>query len=114
MTFYIVLLITIVIGVFVLDRVESVQTKKLITLFFFIGLVLVSGTRFELGGSDYYIYRRGFEAVPKLWQIMDLNSSVSNIRLVNMFEPGFLILNSIVKTLGFSFYGFTLIEAVIW
>lgn len=114
MTFYILLLISVIIGMFAIEKAPSLQTKKLLTLVFFVGLTLISGTRFELGGSDYYIYRRGFEAVPKLWEISNLSDSVSNIRLVNLFEPGFLVFCSIVKTLGFSFYGFTLIESVIW
>lgn len=114
MTFYIILLIAVMIGMFVIDRAESPQTKKLMTLFFFIGLTLISGTRFELGGSDYYVYRRGYDAVLVLWDIADLESSVGSIRLVNLFEPGFLVFCSLVKTLGFSFYGFTLIEAVVW
>lgn len=101
-------------GMVVIERTESPEIKKAITLVLFLSLILISGTRFELGGSDYYVYRRVFEAVPKLGQIMNLNDSVSDIKLVNMFEPGFLIFNSIVKSLGFSFYGFTLIESIIW
>ena len=54
MTFYIILFTGVVMGMVVIERTESPEIKKAITLVLFLSLILISGTRFELGGSDYY------------------------------------------------------------
>lgn len=114
MGFYLIFFLFAVLGMILADRIEDEKKKKFMIVILFAGLTIISGTRFELGGNDYYIYRRAFEAVPDLWHLSELHSKIEGIKLVNLFEPGFLFFNSLVKTLGFNFYGFTLIESFIW
>ena len=114
MTFYIIFFAFAVAAMLLTNIIKDKKKKKWIAIAVFIMLTLVAGTRFELGGSDYYIYRKCFETVPDIWNLWRMEDVVRDIHLVNLFEPGYLTLNSIVKTLGFNFYGFTLIESTIW
>lgn len=114
MIFYFILFLFIAFAMVFADKIEDEKKKKALIFILISGLTIISGTRFELGGSDYYIYRGGFDAVPDLWHISEMQSSIQGMKLVNLFEPGFLFFCSLVKTFGFNFYGFTLIESAIW
>ena len=114
MLFYILLFLCTAFIILITNLLKQDRQKRIIYILWFIGVFLISGLRFELGGSDYYIYREGFEAIPKLWKLNQLGDSIENIKLVNNFEIGYLLFNSFVKTLGFNFYGFTVIESAIW
>ena len=84
--------------------------KKIIEIVILVMLCLISGTRYKLGGTDYFVYERIFNAVPI---INDFNfETVHNIYGTFGAEKGYLYLNSIVKSLGFNFYGFTLIHSI--
>lgn len=71
-------------------------------------LAIFSGTRYKIGGWDYEIYHDVFKWTPYL---SDFNLNTTNIYGT---EIGYLFLNSIVKTLGFNFYGFTLIHSLLF
>ena len=114
MLFYILLFLCTAFIILITNLLKQDRQKKIIYILWFVGVFLISGLRFELGGSDYYIYREGFEAIPKLWELNQLGDSIKDIKLVNNFEVGYLLFNSLVKTLGFNFYGFTVIESAIW
>lgn len=114
MGFYLILFLLVALGMILANRIKDEKMKKSMIIVLFVGLTIVSGTRFELGGSDYYIYRRCFEVIPDLRNLSEMRSRINGLDLINLFEPGFLLFNSLVKTLGFNFYGFTLIESVIW
>lgn len=109
MGFYLLLFFLPVLAMAFDGKIENEKRRKIITFGLFIILWLVSGTRVELGGSDYYIYRRIYNAVPDLWHISELSQY-----LIKNYELGYLCLNILIKTLGFSFYGFALIESGIW
>lgn len=114
MLFYILLFAGVVLAMIMTNMLERERDKKIVIMILFVGLTIISGTRFELGGNDYYVYRRGYEAIPTLQNFYAVRSSIQGIRLVDSFEIGYLFLNSFVKTLGINYYGFTLIESVIW
>lgn len=84
--------------------------KKIFEIVIVIVLCLISGTRYKLGGTDYFVYERIFNVVPF---INDFNfETVHNIYGTFGAEKGYLYLNSIIKSLGFNFYGFTLIHSI--
>lgn len=84
--------------------------KKIIEIIILIGLCLISGTRYKLGGTDYFVYEKMFNAVPI---INDFNfDTVHDIYGTFGAEKGYLYLNSIIKSLGFNFFGFTLIHSI--
>jgi hypothetical protein len=94
--------------------IKENHQKKIIIYLMFAILILVSGTRYLLGGSDYYVYQKCFNVVETLVSFTHTKAAIANLHLIADFEIGYLFLNSLIKTLGFSFYGFTLIEAVVW
>ena len=73
-------------------------------------LSLVTGTRYYMGGYDIYNYANTFNITPYL----------GNFHLWNTFksegffgaEIGYKFINSLVKSLGFNFFGFTLIVSI--
>lgn len=87
---------------------KSNTNKKIIEIIILFVLIIFSGTRYRLGGWDYGIYEKVFNEVPKLNEF--------TINTTNSYgtEIGYLFLNSIIKTLGFNFYGFTLIHSIIF
>jgi len=96
---------------FLSNILKSQKEKDIISILALIMLCIVSGTRYNLGGSDYYVYESIFNSVPDLTQQSFF--VVNNSWLAN-YEKGYLFLNSVIKTIGFNFYGFTLIHSVIF
>ncbi|MFD1411493.1 EpsG family protein [Lapidilactobacillus gannanensis] len=70
-------------------------------------LAVVTGTRYYMGGYDIYNYEYTFNTIP----------SLSNFHLWETFKTygffgsdiGYRFINSLIKSLGFNFFGFTLI-----
>ena len=87
---------------------KNILLKKCIEYITLIILALLSGTRYRLGGWDYEIYESIFNLAPKL--------SDFTINTTNNFstEIGYIFLNSVVKSFGFNFYGFTLIHSILF
>ena len=64
----------------------------------------------QVGGTDCFVYEKMFNAVPI---INDFNfDTVHDIYGTFGAEKGYLYLNSIIKSLGFNFFGFTLIHSI--
>ncbi|QBO37077.1 EpsG family protein [Periweissella cryptocerci] len=75
-----------------------------------LGLVIVSGTRYHLGGYDYQNYVYMFKQAPSLAQFnlidyIKLNGLIGN-------DIGWTLLNSLIKSLGMGFYGLTMFVAL--
>lgn len=77
-------------------------------------LFFVSGTRYHLGGTDYELYYLVYNNVPSLGGFFENFSSLDELYYTFGWEKGYLLWNSFIKTLGFNFYGFTLIEAAVF
>lgn len=114
MTWYIVLYLVVGVYIFSYEFLQSEQKKKIATIVLLGILFFMSGTRLELAGSDYYIYKTGYEAVPNLFGIRHIREATVGINLVDIFEWGFLFFWSVLKTFRLSFYGFLVVEAAIW
>lgn len=113
MVWYIVVFLLCVLG-FILNNyvIKNEKYKIIIDIGLILILIFVSGTRYNLGGYDYHVYKKVFDAVPLLG---DFNiSTIHNINDVYNMEKGFLLLCSIVKSVGFTYYGFTLICSIIF
>lgn len=101
--FYIILLVSFF---SFLDFIK-LENKRLLFYFLLIVLILFAGTRFETG-NDWREYVKVFARVPcvnDLWNNLDL------VFLYRM-EPGYIILNSIVKTCGGSINEVFLISCI--
>jgi hypothetical protein len=77
-------------------------------------LVFMSGTRYYMGGSDVYVYQGVYNGVPTPKYILQYIFTGVNNGVNTNYESGFLLLCSIVKSLGFSYFGFILIWSIIF
>lgn len=88
--------------------------KKYIIIFVFILLTLLSGTRYYMGGSDVYAYEVYFNNAPDVSIVLKYIFTGINQGVDTSVEPGFILINSIIKSLGFNYFGFTLIISIIF
>lgn len=99
----------------IMDTINSKKyIQNILTIAFIAILIIISGTRYYLGGTDYYVYKNVFDSIPKLneffinYEVLDFNYTTYGM------EEGYLFLNSLIKTLGFNFFGFTLIHSIVF
>ena len=112
MFFYIGIFAICFIAAILNDKLKNEKEKRIFEISILIFLCIISGTRYNLGGTDYFVYKTVYDVVPT---ITEFNfESVQNINGTFGMEKGYLLYNSIIKTLGFSFYGFTLINSIIF
>jgi len=86
--------------------------KKYLAIMILIILCILSGTRYNMGGSDYYIYQDIFEGSPILSEFSLVN--IQDSWLIKNYEFGYIFFNSVIKSIGFTFYGFTLVHSVLF
>ncbi len=110
MTFYIILFTICIIAFILNEKLKDGKGKRIFEISTLLLLCIISGTRFELGGTDYGVYRAVYNMTPLIYEGNILDSSFTGITE----EVGYVVFNSIVKTMGFSFYGFTLIHSIIF
>lgn len=107
----IIIFVTCAIAMLVSNKVvKDKKLKHIIEIGILIFLCILAGTRYYLGGTDYYVYKIIYNSVPLLNKfdfstVQDLNGTYSA-------EIGYLFINSLFKTLNFSFFGFTLIHSI--
>ncbi|AQU80219.1 hypothetical protein AJGP001_13460 [Planococcus faecalis] len=111
MWFYI-LLFSFCIFLLILNNFIKMNHKKIFEITSLIILCLISGTRYYLGGSDYYIYETVFNGLPTLKDFIINFAHIHNYYPTYGFESGYLFINSLIKTLGLNFFGFTLINSI--
>lgn len=112
MYFYVGLFIFCVVMLIINNVIKNDKAKRICEILTLCVLCIISGTRYYLGGTDYYVYQTMFEAVPQLNEF-----SFSTVRYISGTygaEQGFLFLCSVVKTIGFNFFGFTMIHSIIF
>lgn len=73
--------------------------SKLVSLIMLSVLAIFSGIRYGIG-NDYFVYRKIYNAVGTLNDVVQGNSNFSSIKGV---EESYLLLNSILKTVGINF-----------
>ena len=113
MTWYIIIFVLCLAG-FILNNyfVKDNRAKTIIDILLIIVLCFATGTRYNIGGYDYSVYEYIYKSVPKLGNF-NIFSISSNQALFGM-ENGYLFLCSLFKTLGFTYYGFTMICSIIF
>lgn len=97
---------------FFLDHKE----KGLFSILIIVLLCLISGNRYEMGGSDYFVYEQHFLNTPNI--IAFFNLLISNreelYKIIGCYDYGHLFFISLVKSLGFNYYGYILLHAVVF
>lgn len=112
MYFYIGIFIFCTIMLVFNSLIKKQRHKIIFEIMTIIVLCIISGTRYYLGGSDYGIYKAIFEAVPSLKNFNFM--TIHNIAGTFGAEKGYLFLCSVIKSLNFNFWGFTLIHSIIF
>ena len=95
---------------FFTNKKDSKIIKILVLLF----LIFICGTRYYMGGSDVYVYEGTYNSVSSPNVILKYILTGVNNGVNTNYESGFLLLCSIIKSLGFSYFGFTLIWTIIF
>lgn len=88
--------------------------RKFIEFIVLLLLVFISGTRYYMGGSDVYVYEGVYNGVPDPGTVLEYLFTGINNGVNTNYETGFLLLCSVIKQLGFSYFGFILIWTLIF
>lgn len=92
-------------------EVRSNSQKRILEMLVVIILSIVSGTRL-LGGTDYIFYQNAYENVPTISYIFLSPELVSSNFWLAGLDKGYLIIISLLKTVGVSFAGYCLLQAI--
>lgn len=112
MLLYSIIMITAIILAFASDRIKGVRQKRAMEILMLVILVLLSGLRSDFINSDDVVYKNIYNYIPTITEL-DLSSKTLEIATLGM-EKGYIVYNSLFKTIGLSFYGFTLVNSAIF
>lgn len=110
-TYIIIILLAIILSLRFRDSISIGKFNEILMLGI---LIVISGTRYNLGGSDYELYRIVYENVPDLSTF--ISYAFGGINQYNYWgwEPGYMLLNSLGKTIGLTFNGFCLLHSLVF
>lgn len=92
----------------------SKKTKKIINFIVICLLIFMSGTRYYMGGNDVLVYEGVYNATPSVKAVLSYFFTGVNNGVNTNYEIGYILICSVVKSLGFSYFGFTLLFAVLF
>jgi len=75
-------------------------------------LILCAGLR-NTGGTDFQVYARIYAVVPTLGEFIENFDVIYDKYYVYGADKGYLIINSIFKTLGFTYYGYNFMHSLL-
>lgn len=104
MFLYLFILFLCIVCMYATENASSKSRKKF-SVFCICLLAIISGFRYETGGLDYLTYRDMYERCPTF---------PMSIGWQENYEYGYMILTSMVKSLGLTFYGWTVVHAGIF
>lgn len=90
------------------------QTKRRINIIVMCLLIFMSGTRYYMGGSDVYAYENIYNDAPTVGVVLRYMFSGINNGVNQNYETGFILICSVIKSLHFSYFGFTLLFALLF
>lgn len=105
---YLLILFFVILCTYVDVFDENDKKKNLMYIFLCIVLIIFAGTRFETG-SDWRAYTSAFKEVGTLNQLFNGTFTLGSMRM----EHGYILLNSIIKSLGGSINEVFLIMALV-
>lgn len=95
---------------FITERFRNQTFQQIIYGIIIVITAIITGTRYFLGGYDIYNYYYFFERTPSLYNL-NFNNIIEENGILGG-DIGYLLVNSIIKTLGFNFFGATLLISV--
>lgn len=93
------------------ETCNSAMIKRRVEIYVVIILALFSGLRYEVGGADYFAYLTIFEQCPDLSVFIRDFNYIDEYFLIS-YERGYLLLNSIFKTVGLNYQGLVLFHSL--
>lgn len=96
-------------GVFATEK-----NKKIVKIFVIGLLIFLSGTRYYMGGNDVYVYEGTFNNVATVGNVLKYIFTGVGEGVNENYEAGFLLLCSVIKALGFNYFGFILIWTILF
>lgn len=110
MIFYTLIYSIATLGMIISGIINSRFIRNTLAIAIICMLVFLSGTRYHLGGYDYANYDYMFQNAPTL-DNLHLIEYIRHSGLIGT-DIGWTLINSVVKSLGFNFYGLTLFVAL--
>lgn len=90
------------------------RSKKIINYIVICLFIFMSGTRYYMGGSDALVYENVYNGSPSIGIVLRYLFTGVNDGVNTNYETGFILICSIIKELGFSYFGFTLLFAMLF
>lgn len=90
------------------------RNKRLINGLVITLLIFISGTRYYMGGSDVLVYENVYNGAPSVGVVLRYLFTGVNSGVNTNYETGFILICSLIKSVGFSYFGFTLVFAILF
>lgn len=97
-----------------LGFVMNERDKKIINCIVIALLIFISGTRYYMGGSDVLVYENVYNGAPSIGTVLLYLFTGVNNGVNTNYETGFILICSVIKSIGFSYFGFSLIFATLF
>lgn len=112
LSFYIILFLGCVLTLVINNQLTTQKEKRIFEITTLIVLCLVSGTRYYMGGSDYYVYKAVYDNMPTIPEFINKFLNIHDYYNTFGMETGYLLINSLIKSFGINFFGFTLLHSL--
>ena len=109
--FYVFIMLFCVLVLVINNKITKPNDKRKLDIITLIGLCIISGTRYYLGGTDYNIYKLFYDNLPSLQTLLHYYDTAWIQSLTRGYEIGYVVVNSFFHTIGLNFYGYTLVES---
>lgn len=93
-------------------KVSYFPQQKTQVLIMILVLALISGLRFEIGGTDYFVYERVYKSLPTLKLFFEKFNTINTEYTTYGHEKGWLFIMSFFKTLNFNYNAFLFAHSV--
>lgn len=90
------------------------KNKKILNVVVLLSLVFITGFRYYMGGLDVYTYEKTYNEVPSVQNVLNYLFFGVNENINENYEVGFLFLCAVIKSLGFSYFGFIIIYTLLF
>ncbi len=90
---------------------QSTQEQKVLNLAIVCMLIYIAGFR-NMGGTDFSVYNIVYNNAPELPDFIKYYESLDDRYFIFGMDRGYIFVNSVMNTLGFSYYGYNLCHSL--
>ncbi len=117
--YYFIVLFVICVYALIIDSgmtkpgvIHSNKDQRILNTILIAFLILCAGLR-NVGGTDFLVYGKVYMNTPTLGEFIEKFDVIYDKYYVYGMDKGYLIINSIFKTLGFSYYGYNFMHSLL-